>query len=390
MSKLFINLNFNTYNQNTAFVNLSMENKNIKYMELALKLAKKGEGMTSPNPLVGAVLVKNGRIIGKGYHKKAGMPHAELEAFADARKKGNKISGSSLYVNLEPCCHTGKRTPPCTEAVIREKILKVFIGMSDPNPKVKGLGIKKLRRAGIEVESGILEEESKKLNKIFIKHITTGLPYVLLKMAVTVDGKIATQSGDSKWIGSERQREYAHELRNQMDSVLVGINTVLLDNPSLNVRISKKKVSQPVPIILDNKLKTPLKSNILNIHEIAIIACSKDTKKSKIKLMENTGATVLPLSTDKKGNIRIKTLFKKLVKMDITSVLIEGGSKVASSVIREGLVDEINVFYSPKIVGGDGLSMISDLNIQKMEKAIRLKNIHIKKFGQEFMLEGYF
>ncbi len=367
-----------------------MENKNIKYMELALKLAKKGEGMTSPNPLVGAVLVKNGRIIGKGYHKEAGMPHAEIEAFADAGKKGNKISGSHLYVNLEPCCHTGKRTPPCTEAVIREKISKVFIGMSDPNPKVSGLGIKKLRRAGIEVESGILEEESKKLNKIYVKHITTGLPYVLLKMAVTVDGKIATQSGDSKWIGSERQREYAHELRNQMDSVLVGINTVLLDNPSLNVRITKKKVSQPIPIILDNKLKTPLKSNIIKIHETVLIACSKDTKESKIKLIENTGATVLPLSTDKKGNIRIKTLFKKLVKMDITSVLIEGGSKVASSVIREGLVDELNIFYSPKIVGGDGLSMISDLNIQKMEKAIRLKDIHIKKFGQEFMLEGYF
>lgn len=365
------------------------QNSKIKFMELALKLAKKGEGMTSPNPLVGAVLVKNGRIIGKGFHKKAGLPHAEIEAFEDAVKRGNKIAGSDLFVNLEPCCHTGKRTPPCTNAVIREKISRVFVGMTDPNPRVSGLGIKNLKKAGIKIESGLLEEKSKKLNKVFIKHITTGLPYVVLKMAVTLDGNIATKSGDSKWIGSETQRKYAHELRNKLDSVLVGINTVLSDNPSLNVRINKKNISQPVPLVLDSKLRTPAGSNIIKIHEKAIIACSKEVKQVKVNKLLNSGAIVLPTATDKNGYIRIKPFFKKLVKMDITSVLLEGGSKVASSAISEGLVDELNIFYSPKIVGGDGINMIAGLGIDKMSKAIPVNNINIKKIGQEFMVEGY-
>ena len=362
---------------------------NLKFMELALKLAQKGKGMTSPNPLVGAVLVRSGKIIGKGYHKKAGLNHAEIEAFEDARKKGNKIAGCDLYVNLEPCCHKGKRTPPCTDAVIREKISRVFIGMSDPNPKVSGDGIKKLKRAGIKVESGILEEKSKKLNKIFIKHITTGLPYVLLKMAVTLDGNIATKSGDSKWIGSETQRKYAHQLRNEMDSVLVGINTLINDNPSLNVRIRTIRVRQPIPIVIDSKLRTPSGSNILKIHDKAVIACSRDADQKRKKVLENTGAIVMPLTTDKSGYIKLKPFFKKLVKMDITSVLLEGGGMVASSAIKEGLVDELNIFYSPKIVGGDGISMISGLNIDKMAKAINVRHINIKKMGQEFMVEGY-
>lgn len=365
------------------------QNTKLKFMELALKLAKKGEGMTSPNPLVGAVLVKNGKIIGKGYHKKAGLPHAEIEAFKDAGKRGNKIAGCDLFVNLEPCCHTGKRTPPCTDALIREKISRVFVGMTDPNPMVSGLGIMKLRKAGIKVESGLLEEKSKKLNRVFIKHITTGLPYVVLKMAVTLDGNIATKSGDSKWIGSETQRKYAHELRNKLDSVLVGINTVLSDNPSLNVRINKKQISQPIPLVLDSKLRTNPGSNIFKIHERAIIACGKEVKQSKIDRLEYEGATVLPAATDKKGRIRIKPFFKQLVKMDITSVLLEGGSEVAASAIREGLVDELNIFYAPKIVGGDGISMIAGLNIDKMSKAINVENMNIKKIGREFMVEGY-
>ena len=365
------------------------KNPDIKYMELALRLAAKGEGMTSPNPLVGAVLVRNGKIIGRGYHKKAGLNHAEIEAFADAKKKGNSIKGAHLYVSLEPCCHTAKRTPPCTDAIIREKISKVFVGMTDPNPRVSGLGIKKLRKAGIEVEKGILEEKSKKLNRIFIKHITTGLPYVVLKLAVTLDGKIASSTGDSKWIGSERQREYAHELRNRLDSVLVGINTVLSDNPSLNVRIKKKNVFQPVPLVLDSGLRTPVLSNILKIHDKAIIACTKGAKQSRISKLESSGAVILQFPAKKSGHISIRQFFRKLVKMDITSVLIEGGSEVASSAIGEGLVDELNIFYSPKIIGGDGISMIAGLNIEKMAKSIGVNDINIKKFGQEFLVEGY-
>ena len=365
------------------------KNPDIKFMELALRLARNGEGMTSPNPLVGAVLVRNGRIIGKGYHKKAGLNHAEIEAFEDAKKKGNRISGAHLYVSLEPCCHTGKRTPPCTDAIIREKISRVIVGMTDPNPRVSGEGIRKLKRAGIEVTRGILAEQAQKQNRVFIKHITTGLPYVVLKMAVTLDGNIATRTGDSKWIGSETQRKYAHELRNRLDSVLVGVNTVLSDNPSLNVRIKKARISQPVPLVLDTKLKTPADSNLIKLHEKAIIACTKNAKKSRIKTLEASGATVLQIPANKKGHVSMRRFFKRLVKMDITSVLIEGGGQVASSALAEGLVDEINIFYSPKIVGGDGISMISGLGIDKMAKALAVNDLSVKRFGQEFLVEGY-
>jgi len=211
--------------------------KHTKYMSLALKLAKKAEGMTSPNPMVGAVVVKRGKIIGKGYHKKAGLPHAEIEAFSDAIKKKNSINGATLYVTLEPCCHEKKRTPPCVKAIIKNKISKVYIAMLDPNPEVSGNGVKLLRENGIEVEVGILEDKARVLNEAFTKYITTKKPFVILKLAATMDGKIAAYTGDSKWIGSPNQRTFAHQLRNKVDGIMVGIETVLKDNPSLNVRL---------------------------------------------------------------------------------------------------------------------------------------------------------
>ena len=365
--------------------------KDHKYMRFALNLAKKAEGMTSPNPLVGAVLVKNGKLIGKGYHRKAGLPHAEIEAFIDAEKNGYKISGADLYVTLEPCSHKNKRTPPCTDSIIEKGIRKVYIGAMDQNPEVKGKSIKLLKRSGVEVTSGILEEECTKLNEKFFKYITNEIPFVTLKLASTLDGKIATISGDSKWIGSEKQRELAHKLRNSSDAVLIGINTVLIDNPSLNVRLNKSAISQPIPVVLDSDLRISPDSNLFNIHDKIIVATNKKNKKSrKAKRLEEKGCNLIFLNKDKKTkSLSLKSLLVKLGKMQITSLLIEGGGKVASSALMEKVVDKLVIFYSPKIIGGDGKNMISKLGISKVSKSINLKDIKLKRFGEEYFFEGY-
>ena len=364
-------------------------NQHEKYMSLALRLAKKGEGTTSPNPLVGAVLVKSGKIIGKGYHKKAGLAHAEVEAFNDAAKKKNSISGATLYVTLEPCCHTNKRTPPCTEAIIDKGISKVFVSMLDPNPEVAGNGVKFLRRNGLEVEVGLLSDIAKKQNEAFTTYITTRKPFVILKLASTLDGKIAAYTGDSKWIGSPTQRKYAHELRSKVDGIMVGIETVLKDNPSLNVRLANKTNMDPLPIVLDNKLRIPLDSNLLKIHEKIIIATSDKSKPRKVMELQNLGATILYIKKDKNGQLNLKELMRKLGKSEIMSVLIEGGSKVASSALKSKIVDKITFFYAPKIVGSEGISMIGELGIASIKKSIELKDIRIKKIKDEIMVEGY-
>lgn len=362
--------------------------KHTKYMSLALKLAKKAEGMTSPNPMVGAVLVKKDKVIGRGYHKKAGQPHAEIEAFSDASKKKNSIKGASLYVTLEPCCHEKKRTPPCVRAIIEKKISKVYVAMLDPNPKVSGNGVKVLRANGIQVEVGILEHKVKALNEAFTKYITTKKPFVILKLAATMDGKIAAYTGDSKWIGSPTQRSFAHKLRNQVDGIMVGIETVLKDNPSLNVRLAKKS-EDPVPIALDRKLRIPLESNLLKIHERSIIATADISKTRKIEKLQSLGANILKIKEDKNGRLNLKELMRKLGKMEIMSVLIEGGSKVAASALKSGIVDKVVFFYSPKIVGSEGISMIGELGISTVKRSVGIKNIQITKIGDEVMIEGY-
>ena len=359
-----------------------------KYMSLALRLAKKAQGMTSPNPLVGAVIVKRGKIIAQGYHRKAGLAHAEIEAFKDAVKKKNSVKGATLYVTLEPCCHKDKRTPPCVDAIIEKQISKVFVATLDPNPKVSGNGVKMLRKSGIEVEVGILEDRAKELNEAFSKYIATGRPFVILKLAATMDGKIAAYTGDSKWIGSHEQRKYAHRLRNNVDGIMVGIETVLKDNPSLNVRLSKKN-RDPIPIVLDSKLRIPLESTLLAIHERSIIVTSSGLKPRKSEKLENQGATILRIKKDKNGVLNLKELQKKLGKLELTSILIEGGSKVAASALKNGIVDKIVFFYAPKIVGSEGISMIGELGIPTIKKSLQLKKMKIKKFQNEIMVEGY-
>lgn len=345
-----------------------------RYMALAIRLAMKGS--PSPNPFVGAVLVKNKRVISTGYHRKAGAPHAEINAL----KKGN-AKGATLYVNLEPCSHYGK-TGPCTKAIIEAGVKKVVIGMEDPNQLVKG--IEELRKRGIKVEVGIMEKEAKRLNEVFIKYIKTGLPFVVLKTAMSLDGKIACNNGKSKWITNSKSRKYVHELRDRYDAILVGIETVLKDNPRLTCRI--KGGRDPLRVILDSRLRIPSNSNALKDSNV-IIATTKNHSKRKRKLLERKGINVLVAGERK---VNLKKLMRKLGKGGITSVVIEGGSEVNASALKEGIVDKVLFFISPKLITGrSALSPVGGDGISGMNKAIRLEDVSIRRFGEDMLVEGY-
>lgn len=360
-----------------------------KYMSTALKLARKAEGMTSPNPLVGAVLVKGGKIIGKGFHKMAGLPHAEIEAFADAERNGHSLKGATLYVTLEPCCHEGKRTPPCVNSIIEKGISRVVVGAGDPNPKVCGNGFSILRDEGVEVIPFVLEQKALELNEAYNKYITTGLPFVTLKLAATLDGKIAAATGDSKWIGSERQRKLAHEMRSASDAVIVGVGTVLKDDPKLNARLPGREIRQPIPVILDRTLRTPPGSSVFKAHGSVVIATVKPANPTRKRRLEEAGARVLEIGHDRQGLPDMKKLMRELGRNEIVSVLIEGGSKAAASALKSGLVDKITFFYAPKILGGDGINMIDGLGIKSVKNAIQVTGVKITRLGEELMVEGY-
>lgn len=360
-----------------------------EFMKKALRLALRGEGCTSPNPMVGAVCVLEGRIVGSGYHKKAGSPHAEIEAFLDAAKKGISLKGATLYVTLEPCCHTEKLTPPCTDAIVASGISDVVVGATDPNPEVSGKGVAKLRRHGISVRTGVLGRECEEINEFFNKHIVSGLPFVILKSASTIDGKIASPTGDSKWIGSVRQRKMAHRLRKKVDAVVVGINTVLADDPGLDVRLVGGNVRQPVPVIMDSKLRISPEAKIFSTHPRSIIATTEGPGKPKEKRLRKLGAEILRLKSDPEGRVSAGNLLSELGAMGMCGVLVEGGSTVGACFLREGLVDKVVFFYSPKVIGGDGVSMIGDLGRESIEEAINIKNIRVRRFGDEIMVEGY-
>jgi diaminohydroxyphosphoribosylaminopyrimidine deaminase/5-amino-6-(5-phosphoribosylamino)uracil reductase len=362
-----------------------------KYMSLAISLARKGEGMTSPNPLVGAVLVKRGKIIGKGYHRKAGLPHAEIEAFIDAGRNGQDVGGGTLYVSLEPCCHRDKKTPPCTDAVIEKGVGEVIVGALDPNPRVSGKGVKTLRDAGIRVTTGVLGEKARELNEAFNKYITTGTPFVTLKLAATLDGKIATHTGDSKWIGSERQRKMGHRLRNLADAVMVGTGTILKDDPRLNVRLYKKAGNerQPVPVVLDRTLKTPVNSKIFSVHDSVIIVTGKSHDRVKRKKLEGAGARIIEVGLGRDGHLGLRELARKLGKNEITSLLIEGGSATAALALKSGIVDKVVFFYAPRVIGAEGLSMVGKLGVSRIKDSLGIERVKIRKLGDEFMIEGY-
>ncbi|MBN2789065.1 MAG: bifunctional diaminohydroxyphosphoribosylaminopyrimidine deaminase/5-amino-6-(5-phosphoribosylamino)uracil reductase RibD [Candidatus Delongbacteria bacterium] len=358
-------------------------NEHIKYMKVALKEALKGKGNVSPNPLVGAVIVKNGKVIGKGAHLKYGREHAEINAFNNCTESP---VGADLYVTLEPCSHHGK-TPPCTERIIKEKISRVFIATLDPFKEVNGSGVIKLRNAGIKVEVGMLESEAKIMNEFFLHFHNTGMPFITIKSAISLDGSIATDTGDSKWITSAKSRRYVHQLRNDYDAVLVGRKTVEKDDPELTVRAVKGR--NPKRIIIDKDLKLDIGHKVLSdqFTDNTIILTSDNNKISqKETILGNRGITILKIKvTD--GSIDLKEAMKKLGDLGINSIIVEGGGCTNSIFLKEKLANRINLFIAPIIIGSSK-KFTYDLGIKSVSESIRIVDKKMIKYGSDILING--
>jgi len=360
------------------------------YMKMALDLAEKGRGFTSPNPMVGAVVVKDGKVVGKGYHEAAGKPHAEVNAIDDAKACA---SGATLYVTLEPCNHFGK-TPPCTEKILEAGIKKVIAAVRDPNPDVKGDGAEFLRSKGIEVIFGICEREAKRQNEVFLKYIKTKRPFITVKCASTLDGKIATKTGDSKWVTGEESRQFVHRLRHFNDAIMVGIDTVKRDDPKLTTRLDGITGRNPARIILDSRLSMPEDAIVLQQNSgsdtIIIVTDSAldATLLRKKAKFEEKGIKIIESPT-KSNLIDLDFLMGRLGSIGITSLLIEGGSRVIASAFSAGIVDKIFFFFAPRILGGDGVTICSGPGPALMSDSIPVKDVNIHRFGDDIMIEGY-
>lgn len=352
------------------------------YMKQALRLARRGQGRTSPNPMVGAVIVKDGRVIGRGYHRNYGGAHAEVNAIRNARED---VSGATLYVTLEPCAHYGK-TPPCTEAIIRNKIERVVIGVIDPNSLVSEKGVSALRQRGIEVQVGVLEEDCRRLNEAYFKHIATGLPLVTVKFAQSLDGRIATATGNSRWISSEKFRRVAHRWRAASDVIMVGIESVLADDPQLTVRLVKGK--SPVRVILDSRLRIPLEARVVREQEAAptIIATTSRADAAKKARLEEMGVEVLAVPVSG-GRIDLKKLLGLLGGRGYTSVLVEGGGGMITSCLRQRLADKIVAAIAPRIIG-EGIAAVGDLGISRVSRALRLSFDRVYRSGDDLVIEA--
>ncbi len=358
-----------------------------KYMKRALELAKRGWGRTNPNPLVGAVIVKNGQIIAEGYHEALGSAHAEAAALSNAKQD---VRGGTMYVNLEPCSHLG-RTPPCAAAIIEAGIKEVVIAMTDPNPVVSGRGIQMLKDSGIGVKTGVLEEEAKRLNEIFIKYITEKKPFVIMKTAMTIDGKIASVSGDSRWISGESSRQYVHVMRSRVSAVMAGINTVLADNPLLTARPAVGGGRDPVRIVVDRKGILPEGCNVINADSQAgvILATTSAIQSKKEELLAQRGVRVIKVQ-DRDGYVHMGKLMEELYRLDIDSILLEGGGGLNASALDYGMVDKVMLFIAPKIIGGrNAVTPVEGTGIHFMKDAIGLKNINVSRFDQDILVEGY-
>lgn len=356
------------------------------YMKIALELAEQGRGWTSPNPMVGAVIVKDDTVVGKGSHQAAGAPHAEINALNEA---GAKTRGATLYVSLEPCNHTG-RTQPCTQAILKGGIKRVVAGMKDPNPRVTGGGLEFLKSQGLDVSVGVCEDACRRLNEVFIKYVTTSLPFVILKCAATLDGRIATSTGDSKWITNPLSRQFAHEIRHSVDAVMVGIGTVLKDNPRLTTRLKGRKGSDPIRIVLDTHLSIPSDANLLHLTSDSdtLIVTGSSAPTEKRRMLEKPGVRFSALE-DHDGQIDLTALVKELGRIGITSLLIEGGSRINGSALRSGIVDKIYMFYAPKICGGDGVPVCAGPGVELIEQSISVKDVSVRRFEDDVMIEGY-
>lgn len=365
-----------------------MISKDEEFMKLALSLAEKGRA--TPNPKVGAVIVKQNKVIGVGYHQRAGLPHAEIEAILNAKLRTGKqrpCENATLYVTLEPCVHKNKKTPPCVPIIRDVGITRVVCAMKDPNKFVNGRGITELKKAKIEVILGMLTKAAEKLNERYVKYITTGLPFVTMKVAMSLDGKIATRTGDSKWISGEASRRLAREMRDNHDGVMVGIGTVIKDNPRLTCRF--KSAHDPVRIIIDSKLRIPLTANVLKkANGKVIIGCGKGFDRKKKKLLERVGVKIFPCPR-KDGEVEVTKFMKLVADEGITSILLEGGSALDGAMVDAGLIDRFYFFIAPKIIGGkDAKPPIGGIGAENIKNAINLDSIKMEKIGVDVLISA--
>lgn len=358
-----------------------------RFMALSLKLAAKASGFTSPNPLVGAVVVKDGRIVGKGYHRRYGHAHAEVEAL---RQAGPLANGATLYVTLEPCNHHGQ-TPPCTETVLAAGIVRVVIANSDPNPRVAGGGAEFLRGQGLIVDCGLMAEAGRKLNEIFFKAITTGHPFVIAKAAASLDGKIATRTRDSHWITGPKARIWVHRLRHQVDAILVGVGTVVADDPRLTTRLPGGQGRDPIRIIVDSRLRLPLTAQVLNQESTAPtwIACTSAAPPEKMAAIKSLGVEMI-LTPARDNRVDLSALLATLGKRRIHSLLVEGGAEVQGAFFEAGLVDKFHLFLAPKFIGGrQAPGILGGSGIADLQDAHRAHDLAIQRLGPDILISGY-
>ncbi len=353
------------------------------YMARALALARRAIGQTSPNPMVGAVVVNGGRVVGEGYHRRAGLPHAEIEAL---RKAGAHTRGGTLYVTLEPCNHTG-RTPPCCDAILTSGISRVVVAAKDPNPITNGRGIARLRRAGVDVVTGVLEREAAALNAPFQKAMTTGLPFAVAKVGQSLDGKIATARGESRWITSPASRRLAHRWRGRVDAILVGVNTVLVDDPRLTARGMSRQRGRPVRVIVDSHLRIPLRARCLSSHSPTLIATTVSSGSKRARLARR-GIEILTFPATR-GRVPLRRLFRELARRGIQSILIEGGGEVLASAVAERLVDRLVFFIAPILIGGRAApGSFGGAGVSRLSRAIRLEELTCTRVGPDLCVEA--
>jgi diaminohydroxyphosphoribosylaminopyrimidine deaminase/5-amino-6-(5-phosphoribosylamino)uracil reductase len=376
-------------------------NHDLNYMKLALRLAAKGAGWVSPNPMVGAVVVREGRIVGRGYHRAYGRPHAEVEAL---NRAGDAAKGADLYVTLEPCNHQG-RTPPCTQAVLNAGIRRVVIATPDPNPRVNGGGAEFLQSKGLQVETGLLANQARRLNEAWFHWVATGLPFVIAKAACSLDGKIATASGESQWLTGEKARAYGHHLRHQADAILVGVGTAIADDPQLTTRLvgrtaknekrktkNEKRPRDPIRIVLDSRLRLPLDARLLHLNSPAPswIACTGAAPQDKIKALKELGAEVLVTPADASGLVALSPLLKELGRRQVQSVLVEGGGETLGSFFDQRLVDKFYFFYAPKILGGKTApGMLAGAGVKHLGNALQTRDLRVRKLGPDLLVTGH-
>ncbi len=357
------------------------------HMRQCLDLAKRGLGFTAPNPVVGAVVVKDGRVVGKGFHRKAGTEHAEAVAL---RQAGEKATGATLYVSLEPCAHFGK-TPPCADEIVKRRVARVVVALRDPNPFVDGKGIDILRQAGIAVDVGIGEARARRQNEVFVTNMLSRRPFVALKAAASLDGRIATAAGESRWITGEAARAFGNRLRGRYDGVMVGINTVLNDDPALTPRVPPYEAKKVFRIVADSRAKIPLDCMLVKTaHEMPVImAVTKHALPAKVKALIKMGVGVLPVNEDR-GRVDLEDLLAKLHALAIGSVLVEGGGELLASFVEWELFDKLYLFQAPKLIGGAGaLSFIGGRGVEQLERAPRLKQVSVRRLGEDRLFEFY-